>query len=367
MQSPIEKGYLLLADISGFTQFLADTELDHAPQIVGNIVSFLTKHLTPALEIVEIEGDAVFACACQPRLSRGELLLEMIEETYTAFRDHQRTMAFNITCGCMACQAVPGLDLKFVAHYGDYARQELAGKTKPVGTSVNLVHRLLKNGVSSETGWRAYALFTSDCLKAMDVCPQGLHYRTETYQHLGPVETASVNLDESYRRKDENRVVRIEEGESDVRLTVDLDSPPPIVWDWMSDPVKRGLWMVGSDWEVKGRPSGRTDRTTQNHCTNSKFIESVLDWRPFDYFTVRYKRGPLDLVATADLVRSGGGTKLDWKMRMNGALPRPILRTGARLIARHLMHVEQGLGILKKISSDPDVYLQNLNRSLPST
>ena len=357
MQPPIEKGYLLLADISGFTQFMADTELDHAPVIVGNIVSFLTDHLTPALEIVEIEGDAVFACACRPRLSRGELLLELVESTYTDFRDLQRTMAFNITCTCLACQAVPGLDLKFVAHYGEYARQQLGGKAKPVGTSVNLVHRLLKNDVASETGWRAYALFTDDCLKAMDVCPTGLHYRTETYQHLGPVETGSINLDESYRRKDDERVVRIEEDESDVKFSIELDAPPPIIWDWMSDPAKRGLWMVGSDWEAMGRPAGRTDRSSQNHCSNSKFIEYVLDWRPFDYFTVRYRRGVVDIVVTADLKKTENGTKVDWRMRMNGSLPRPVLRTTARLFARHFLRVEQDFGILKRISADPEAHL----------
>ena len=33
-------------------------------------------------------------------------LLELVEETYTAFRNRQQTMVHNATCPCSACQSV---------------------------------------------------------------------------------------------------------------------------------------------------------------------------------------------------------------------------------------------------------------------
>ena len=36
--SPVESGYLLLADISGYTAFLAQTELEHANEILSDLL-----------------------------------------------------------------------------------------------------------------------------------------------------------------------------------------------------------------------------------------------------------------------------------------------------------------------------------------
>jgi len=35
--SPIQRGYLVLADISGYTSFLSQTELDHAQEILSDL------------------------------------------------------------------------------------------------------------------------------------------------------------------------------------------------------------------------------------------------------------------------------------------------------------------------------------------
>jgi hypothetical protein len=63
-------------------------------------------------------------------------------------------MQHNATCPCKACQAISSLDLKFVSHHGEYVLQNITGMSKPVGSCVNLAHRLLKNNVRKETGWR---------------------------------------------------------------------------------------------------------------------------------------------------------------------------------------------------------------------
>lgn len=59
------------------------------------------------------------------------------------------------------------LDLKFVAHHGEFIKQRMGGRDELAGRDVILVHRLLKNGVKDRLGDRAYALFSEFCVEAM--------------------------------------------------------------------------------------------------------------------------------------------------------------------------------------------------------
>ena len=137
MDTQIQNGYIVLADISGFTPFMQDTEITHSSTILQNIIELIISHLTPTMNLAEVEGDAVFAYAPMLKISRGELLIEIIENTYAAFRDRRRSMEHNATCPCKACKSIGNLDLKFITHYGDYVLQDVAGKAKPVGSSIN--------------------------------------------------------------------------------------------------------------------------------------------------------------------------------------------------------------------------------------
>jgi len=349
MEQSIQEGYLVLADISGFTSFLAENELDHAPAILHNVLTLLVDRLTPTLKLAEVEGDAVFVFAPAASISRGELLLELIEDTYCAFRDCQRTMQHNATCPCTACQAISQLDLKFVTHFGPYVLQNIAGSQKPLGTSVNLAHRLLKNGVTEATGWHGYALLTEQSLSRMGMPLGGLYEATESYEHLGTFRTGSLNLDGRYRELVEHRRVVVAPEAADINVTVDFPEPPPIVWDWLNDPHKRNDWMDGADWCTGVRQGGRTGAASQNHCRNSKFTEIILDWRPFSYSTVRLQRGPIAVMLTDRLEPVGDGTRVCRSMRLEGAWPRWMLRPLMKQMAGRLMRVEKGFNTLNRL------------------
>jgi hypothetical protein len=58
-----EEGYLVLADITGYTSFLTRTELEHAHGIVAELTTLVIARLAAPLRFVELEGDAVFAYA----------------------------------------------------------------------------------------------------------------------------------------------------------------------------------------------------------------------------------------------------------------------------------------------------------------
>jgi hypothetical protein len=70
MESPIQHGYLVLADISGYTSFIAETELDHGPNILHHLITLIINQLTPALQLAEVEGDAVFVYWASIRTGR---------------------------------------------------------------------------------------------------------------------------------------------------------------------------------------------------------------------------------------------------------------------------------------------------------
>ena len=67
---PREEGYLVLADITGYTSFLTRTELEHAHGIVAELTTLVIARLAAPLRFVELEGDAVFAYAPGRRLRR---------------------------------------------------------------------------------------------------------------------------------------------------------------------------------------------------------------------------------------------------------------------------------------------------------
>ena len=285
-----QHGYLLLADISGYTSYVASTELTHSQDILSELLELIIERFKPLLTIAKIEGDAVFAYAPEIKISRGEAILELIESTYVAFRSRRDAAHRRTTCTCNACRNIPNLDLKFITHHGDYFVQDIAGIKELVGSDVNLIHRLLKNHVSESTGWRAYALFTNQSLRNLDVRPEGLFECIESYEHLGEVSTLSMDLQTRYKEIMDARRVFIAREEAHSVLEYDYNALPIVVWEWFNDPHKRGQWMTSEIVPIL-RPRGRSGAGGRNHCVhgnNQVIVEDVLDMRPYDYFTVSH-------------------------------------------------------------------------------
>ena len=62
---------LLIADISGYTGYLAGVELDHAHDILADVVDTVVTSLRPAFRLAKLEGDAAFAYAMAAGLDRA--------------------------------------------------------------------------------------------------------------------------------------------------------------------------------------------------------------------------------------------------------------------------------------------------------
>jgi uncharacterized protein YndB with AHSA1/START domain len=285
-----QHGYLLLADISGYTSFIAGTELEHSQDILSELLEVIITTIKPQLTIHKIEGDAVFAYAPENKIPRGESLFDLIESTYVAFRDKREAAHRRTTCTCNACRAIPTLDLKFMAHHGEYFEQDIMGTRELVGTDVNLIHRLLKNRLTESTGWRAYAMFTVQGLEHLALPPEGLFELTESYDHIGDVKTYSLDLQLRYREITEARRVFISPAEAHQVLEYDYAAPRHIIWEWFNDPLKRGQWMTSEIIPILP-VKGRIGAGARNHCVHGNkqvIVEDMLDFRPIDYYTVRH-------------------------------------------------------------------------------
>jgi hypothetical protein len=186
MNNRTDHGFLVLADVSGFTAFVTTTELEHGSEIIAALLDEVVAHLSPPLEIQEIEGDAVFALAGQASGPAQTQLLAVLEDAFVAFKTRQRAMQADESCQCGACRSIWMLDLKMVVHHGPFLRHTVGGRSRVTGTAVILVHRLLKNGLVRKGG---YALLTEPVVRSLglDAERAGLPAHTERYEHLGDV------------------------------------------------------------------------------------------------------------------------------------------------------------------------------------
>jgi len=313
MDTKTNQGYLFLADISGYTSFLAKTELDHAHEILTELLEVIVKSCNSILTLSKLEGDAVFSYVFSDKVERGETLLELVEATYAAFRDRATSMHRTTTCTCAACQGIPNLDLKFIVHYGDFIIQNVASVKELVGSDVNLAHRLMKNHVAEGKGWHAYALFTARALESMAMQLEDAYPQVENYEHLGDTQTYSLNLHDSYQRMTDARQLTVSEQEAEMAFAVEFPAEPPIVWEWLNDPVKKNAYQTHNIFSYGLRSRGRTLAGAQNHCAHGKtnILEIIAAWRPFKFFTSEYPLAKsMKLLTTHRLEAIESGTRV---------------------------------------------------------
>lgn len=324
-------GYLVLADISGYTSFLAQVELEHAQEILTDLLEVIVDKFQSLLTVSKLEGDAVFAYVEEKDIPRGETLLELIENTYLAFRQQRESSNRATTCTCRACQSMPALELKFFTHHGHFMVQHVAGIRELVGSDVNLVHRLAKNRVFEKTGWRAYALFTRLAMDCMNLTLEDIHEQVESYEHLGDIDTVTINLVPRYEAILAARSLYISAEEADVSISHEFNIPQVELWQMLTSPeILNAISGYAVTWSALKRPKGRAGAGAVNHCAHGKgaLQTTIVDWKPFDYFTQHVESGNqrwYDLYEIEQLAeRNGSLITYRWKADMG--LPRWITR-----------------------------------------
>ena len=175
-------------------------------------------------------------------------------------------------------------------------------------------------------GSRAYALYSDICIQITGIDPiaQGLVEHHENIDIIGDVKLWLRDLEEAWKK--ENERTRIEVTRDDAYLSFDFDisAPRQTVWEYFTVPGQRQKWWP-ADAIIDNSSNRRRGIGTENHCMHGKdaIVEVVLDWRPFDYFTVStllpIPGAPKIMMTHAMQDRSNGVTRI----QMRVAKPKP--------------------------------------------
>ncbi|HTE10860.1 MAG TPA: DUF2652 domain-containing protein [Chitinophagaceae bacterium] len=146
------KGLLFIPDISGFTRFVNETDIDHSRLIIQELLELLINANDTGLEVSEVEGDAIlfYKFGKPPDL---EALYKQVEKMFCAFHRHLAVYDFYRFCQCKACVSAINLSLKIITHYGEFTSYSVKSFNKLIGKDIIVAHQLLKNDIEQHEYW----------------------------------------------------------------------------------------------------------------------------------------------------------------------------------------------------------------------
>ncbi|MBT3371847.1 MAG: DUF2652 domain-containing protein [Rhodospirillaceae bacterium] len=312
-------GYLLIADISGYTQFLTSSEQDHANPILQSLLSSLVEQVGEPLHFWKLDGDAVLAYSTQQEFPTGETFLTICENLYNAFADCRQNIIANTTCPCRACANVAMLDLKIMAHHGEFEEMQIGPVKDISGADVILVHRMSKTDVSEATGVRSYALFSDAAVEAMEIKTALVPF-SQPFEHFGEVSMQVYDLAKAWEKIRAGRERHfLEEADGVWTYRRHFDLPIALVWDALTAPELKQRWMDSMLSVSVDRPEGRIGTGSAYHCAHeaADFFYRITDWEPFEYFSTRINDPMHDGVSmpeTYHLTQTETGTELRYTM-----------------------------------------------------
>lgn len=147
-----KRGLLFIPDISGFTRFVNENEIDHSRMIIQELLDVLIDANQIGLEISEIEGDAIlfYKYGESPQL---EELYKQVEKMFCQFHRHLIAYEHRRYCQCKACISAIDLTLKVITHYGEFTGYNVKNFNKLIGKDIIVAHQLLKNDIEQHEYW----------------------------------------------------------------------------------------------------------------------------------------------------------------------------------------------------------------------
>ncbi len=146
------KGLIFIPDISGFTRFVNEVEIDHSRHIIQELLEVIINSNQIGLEISEIEGDAIlfYKYGEKPEL---EQIYKQVEKMFCEFHKHLIAYDHRRLCQCKACSGAIELTLKVVTHYGEFTGYNVKNFSKLIGKDIIVAHQLLKNDIDQHEYW----------------------------------------------------------------------------------------------------------------------------------------------------------------------------------------------------------------------
>lgn len=309
-------GYLLIADISGYTGYLTQSEMDHANPILRSLLEALVMQVGEPLHLWRMEGDAVLAYSTAHGFPSGETFLTMCENLYHAFSARRLDIIQNTTCPCRACANVKNLDLKIMAHYGQFEEMRIGPMTDISGSDVILVHRMAKTDVKQVTGIKSYALFSQQAYEAMGIQTPLLEYSTH-FEHFGDVPMRVYDLAKAWEKYRASEAVVQVDDHVVYSFRHRMAVAPAVAWEYLTSPELKRRWM--DMLSVSMEVDGRAGPGTRYHCIHelASFHFRITDWRPFHYFSTQFQdpfHPHLGHAETYELIPTDDGVELFYRM-----------------------------------------------------
>ena len=342
-----ESGFLVVADITGYTSYLSSSELEHASGILGDLLGLLLGETRAPLHLSRVEGDAVISYAQTIQGADPQVLVDRLEATYVAFRRALEQMILNNSCRCNACANINTLDLKFVVHHGPFVVQHLATQDELMGPEVNFMFRLVKNHVRQTLGIPGYIAFTDAAVAAIGLpgYAERLVDHTEEDPERGTVMLHVRDMGPVWEARRSQGFVEL--GEVMVELTRVLPVPVERAWGYVTRPETRSLLFGADKNEVDRLDDGRIGPEAVYVCFHGgvQVPHRIVDWDPpFRYvfsspmpgglsLLCEFRLEPVDETSTRLFYRAGRPT--------GSAIKAFLMRPGAKRVVAKM--AAQGL------------------------
>ena len=260
----------MLADISGYTSYMAGTEHEHSIEILRELIETIASSFDGRLHIDQLEGDAL--CVTTERTDPE--IVAWLHDTFGRFHRRLRDIRELSTCPCRACASVGDLGLKFIVHRGEFSRQQIGTAVQLYGTDVNLVHRLAKNTVPL----REYVFASETTLAGWPAPARASFVAAPQAYDVGRVDASYADLAAVKERALKDRVVEVKPGDAKLHIEYLFDAPPEQVWRLLMEPESRrrylGVPRVDMIPGAKGTYLG-----AEFHCRHGKDLEGKTVFR----------------------------------------------------------------------------------------
>lgn len=235
---------IFIPDISGFTEFVNSTEIEHSQHIISELLEIIIDANQLMLSLSEVEGDAVLFYA-HNRIPTKQEIWQQSKAIFINFHAHLKRYDKERICQCGACSSASGLSIKFIAHAGDIGFTTIKGRKKPFGADLIIGHKLLKNDINDHE----YILISDSLSQAWDHSGINDDFSLESiagessYAKLGIIKYTYAPLGKLYREVPEPQPEKKSPlTKNPAVLELEIEQEIEVVFDILIDLELRVKW-----------------------------------------------------------------------------------------------------------------------------
>lgn len=308
-------GFIVMADITGYTVFLNESELEHAQDSLAAILVLIADSTQAPFIVSRFVGDAVLSYGIDDQLLNPQTILDDVENTYLAYRRALEQMVLNTTCSCNACANLGSLDLKFIIHHGEFSVQKIGEFEELMGPQINMVFRLAKNSIKEKLGFKAYVAYSQNAIDFLKLpgFAASLHSLTEQVDDFGEATIYVADMHPVWERRKAEAPVVIPDQDIWLTFSRDIRAPVGMVWDRLTDPATRSRLFDSKPGGTTTGGDGKVGVGSAYVCAHGKYRvpHRIVEWLPNQQYTFESENPHFFNVWQFRLAEIEDGTRLE--------------------------------------------------------